>query len=176
MCRVVSLVVGRGCLLWPVCSLGKTLLAFALLHFVLQAQTCLLPQVSLDFLLWHSYPLGWKGCLFLLLVLEGLVGLHRTIQLQLLQHYWLYLWVYPSPDSLFEELPLYPARRLPEHSPSGQQRYHSSLEEAAELGRGALRPPARTQAGLHPPARGATSSTSAPSETDSPRGDFPSSI
>ena len=31
--------------------LGKTLLAFALLHFVLQGQICLLFQVSLDFLL-----------------------------------------------------------------------------------------------------------------------------
>ena len=30
-CRVFSCVVGRGCLLWPVHSLGKTLLAFALL-------------------------------------------------------------------------------------------------------------------------------------------------
>ena len=38
MCRVFSCVVGRGCLLWPVCSLGKTLLAFALLHSVLQGQ------------------------------------------------------------------------------------------------------------------------------------------
>ena len=28
-CRVFSCVVGRGCLLWPVCSLGKTLLTFA---------------------------------------------------------------------------------------------------------------------------------------------------
>ena len=28
----------------------------------------------------------WKGHLFLVLVLEGLVGLHRIIQLQLLQH------------------------------------------------------------------------------------------
>ena len=30
-----------------------------------------------------------------MLVLEGLVGLHRTIQLQLLQHYWLgaYTWI-----------------------------------------------------------------------------------
>ena len=27
-CAVFSCVVGRGCLLWPVCSLGKTLLAF----------------------------------------------------------------------------------------------------------------------------------------------------
>ena len=39
---VISCVVGRGCLLLPVCSLGKTLLAFALLHFVLQGHTCLL--------------------------------------------------------------------------------------------------------------------------------------
>ena len=30
-----------------------------------------------------------KGHLFWVLVLEGPVGLHRTIQLQLLQHYWL---------------------------------------------------------------------------------------
>ena len=38
-------------------ALGKTLLAFALLHFVLQGQTCLLLQLSLDFLLLHSSPL-----------------------------------------------------------------------------------------------------------------------
>ena len=36
MCRVFSSVFGRKCLLWPVHSLGKTLLAFALLHSVLQ--------------------------------------------------------------------------------------------------------------------------------------------
>ena len=52
--RVESSLVGRGCLLWPVRSLGKTLLAFALLHFVLQGQICMLLQVSLDFLLLHS--------------------------------------------------------------------------------------------------------------------------
>ena len=88
MCRVFSCVVGRGCLLWPVRSLGKTLLDFVLLHFVLQGQICLLLQVSLDFLLLHSSPLWWKGHLFWVLVLEGLIGLLRTIQLQLLQHYW----------------------------------------------------------------------------------------
>ena len=87
MCRVFSCVVGRGCLLWPVHSLGQTLLAFALLYFVLQGQICLLLQVSLDFLLLHSSPWWWKGHLFGVLVLEGLVGLHRTIQLQLLQNY-----------------------------------------------------------------------------------------
>ena len=38
MFRVILCVVGRGCLLWPVSSLGKTVLAFALLHFVLKAK------------------------------------------------------------------------------------------------------------------------------------------
>ena len=91
MCRVFSCVVGRECLLWPVHSLGKTLLAFSLLHFVLQCQACLLLQVSLDFLLLHSSPLWWKGQLFFFLVfiLEGLVGLHRSVQHQLLWHLWL---------------------------------------------------------------------------------------
>ena len=78
MCRVISCVVGKGSLLWPVCSLDKTLLAFALLHCVRQGQTCLLFQVSLDFQLSHSSPLWWKGHLSLALVLGGLVGLHRT--------------------------------------------------------------------------------------------------
>ena len=39
------------------CSLGKTLLAFALFHSVLQGQICLLLQVFLDFLLLLSSPL-----------------------------------------------------------------------------------------------------------------------
>ena len=46
MCRVFSCVVGRGCLLWPVHSVGKTLLAFALLHFVFQGQIYLLLQAT----------------------------------------------------------------------------------------------------------------------------------
>ena len=88
MCRVFCFV-GRGCLPWPLCSLGKTLLAFALLHFLFQGQICLLLQVSLNFRLLHSSLLWWNGYLSLVLVLEGLVGHHRTIQLQCLQHYWL---------------------------------------------------------------------------------------
>ena len=43
----------------------------------------------LDFLLLHSSPVKWKGHLSWLLVLKGVVGLHRTVQLQLLQNYWL---------------------------------------------------------------------------------------
>ena len=46
VCRVFSCVVQRGCLLWPVHSLGKTLLAFALLHSVLQGQICLFSSVQ----------------------------------------------------------------------------------------------------------------------------------
>ena len=64
MCRVFSYIVGRGYFLWPVHSLGKTLLAFALLHFALQGQICLLFQVSPDFLLLHSSPLWWKDIFF----------------------------------------------------------------------------------------------------------------
>ena len=86
MCRVFCSVVGRGSFLWPVCSLGKPLLAFALLHSVLQGQNCLLLQMFLDFLLLHSSLLWRKEHLFGVLVLEGL---HRIVQLQLLQHYWL---------------------------------------------------------------------------------------
>ena len=44
------------------------------------------PGIS-DSLLVHSSPLKWKGHLFWVLVLEGLVGLHRTVQLQLFKHY-----------------------------------------------------------------------------------------
>ena len=77
MCRVVSWMVRRGYLLWPVYSFCKTLLAFFLLHFVLHGHMCLLLQVSLDFLLLHSCFLWWKGHIFLVLILEGLVGHHR---------------------------------------------------------------------------------------------------
>ena len=34
-------------------------------------------------------PYNEKDIFFWVLVLKGLVGLHRTVQLQLLQHYWL---------------------------------------------------------------------------------------
>ena len=60
ICRILSCVVGRECLLWPERSLGKTLLAFVLLHSAFQGQICLLPQVFLYFLLLHSSPLQWK--------------------------------------------------------------------------------------------------------------------
>ena len=60
-CVESSLFVGRGCLLWPMHSLGKTLLDFALLHSLFQVQICLLLQVFLDFLLLHYSPLYWAS-------------------------------------------------------------------------------------------------------------------
>ena len=93
MCSLVSQLVGKGYFLWPTCFLEKTLLAFALLHFILQGQTCLLFQVSLDLLLLHSNPLWWKGHLLGGLGLEGVGGLHRIAHLQLLWHQWLRHWL-----------------------------------------------------------------------------------
>ena len=72
-----------------VCSLDKTLLAFPLLHFVSQGQTFLLLQISLDFLLFHSNHLLKKRTSFGGVSPRSLVGLHRNVQLQLLQRQWL---------------------------------------------------------------------------------------
>ena len=72
------------------CSLDKTLLAFDLFHFVLQGQTCLLLQARYSrYLL--TVPYDEKDIFIFIFfgLVEGLVGLHRTVQLQLLQHYWL---------------------------------------------------------------------------------------
>ena len=62
---VESCVVGRGCLLWPVHFIGKTPLAFALLHFVLQGQVSCYSKY-LDFLLLPSSLLWWNDIFFFL--------------------------------------------------------------------------------------------------------------
>ena len=62
-------------------SLGKTLLVFALLHSVLQGQICLLLQVFLTSYFCIPFPYNEKDIFLGVLVLEGLVGLHRTVQL-----------------------------------------------------------------------------------------------
>ena len=64
MCRDFSCVGRRGCLLWPVHFLGKILLAFALLHSVLQSQICLLLQVFLDFHYFIPVPYNEKDIFF----------------------------------------------------------------------------------------------------------------
>ena len=86
MYRVVCWIVGKG-----VCRDQHVLfLLFTLLHFVLEGQTCLLLQVSLDFLILHfQSPMMKRISFFLVLFLEDLIGIRRIIQLQLLQHQWL---------------------------------------------------------------------------------------
>ena len=88
-CVVFSCVVGRGCWLWPVCSLGKTVLAFALLNSVFQARFACYSRYFLTYYFFIPVPYNEKDIFFWVLVLKGLIGLHKTVQLQLLQHYWL---------------------------------------------------------------------------------------
>ena len=66
-------------------SLGKTLLAFDLLHFVLQGQFACYSKYLLTSYFCIPVLYNEKDIFFGVLVLEGLGGLHRTIQLQLLQ-------------------------------------------------------------------------------------------
>ena len=81
-CVESSLVLFKEGVCYDQCILlAELLLAFSLLHFVLQGQICLLLQVFHDFLLLHSSSLWWKGHIFWAFVL---VGLRRTVQLQLL--------------------------------------------------------------------------------------------
>ena len=75
------------------CSLDKTLLAFD--FFILNFKeklVCYSGYLSTSYIC-ILIPYNEKDIFFLggggVLVLEGLVGLHRTVQLQLLQHYWL---------------------------------------------------------------------------------------
>ena len=70
-------------------SLGKTLLAFALLHSVFQGQIWLLPWYFLTSYFWIPVTNNEKDIFFWVLVLKDLIGLNRTVQLQLPQHYWL---------------------------------------------------------------------------------------
>ena len=68
-------------------SLGKTLLAFALLHCVLQGKFACYSRCFLTFYFCIPVPYNEKDTFFWVLVLKGLVGLHSIVQLQLLQHY-----------------------------------------------------------------------------------------
>ena len=62
-------------------------ISLCLLHSVLQGQICLLLQVALDCLLCIPVPDNEEDIFFQCWFLEGLIGLHRTVQLQLLQGY-----------------------------------------------------------------------------------------
>ena len=86
MCRVFSCVVGRRCLLWPVHSLGKTLLAFALLHSI-RPNLPVTPGVSwLPTFAFQSLIMKRKS--FLGVSSKRSWRCDRMVQLQPLQRYW----------------------------------------------------------------------------------------
>ena len=88
MCRVVSCVVGRGCLLWAVCSFGKTVSLYPASFCIPRPNLPVTPGISWLPAFGFLYLMIERTSIFGL-VLEGLVGLHRTMQRKLLQHYWL---------------------------------------------------------------------------------------
>ena len=69
------------------CVLLAKLLACALLHCVLKTKFACYYRYLLTSHFCITVPYNEKDIFFWVLVLEGLGGLHRTIQLQLLQHY-----------------------------------------------------------------------------------------
>ena len=88
MYRVISCVVGRGCFLWRMDSLSKTLLAFALFILYSKAKLACYSRYLLTSYFCILVPYNEKDIFFfLVLLLEGLVGHHRTIWLQLPRHY-----------------------------------------------------------------------------------------
>ena len=98
MCRVFSCVVGRGCLLCPVYSLGKTHISLCSVSFCNpRPNLSVTPGVSWLPTFAFQTPI-MKKTSFLGVSSKrscrgkkkkGLVGLHRTVQLQLLQRSWL---------------------------------------------------------------------------------------
>ena len=88
MCRVFSCVVGRGCLLYQCVLLTESISLCPASFCIPRPNLPVTPGISWLPTFTFQSPI-MKRTYFLVLVLEGLVGLHRTIQLQLLQHYWL---------------------------------------------------------------------------------------
>ena len=89
MCRIFSCVVGTWCLLWPVLSLGKTLLSNCPTSFcTLMPNLPVTPGISWLPTFTFQSPI-MKRTSSLCVNSRGSCRSHRTLQLQLLQHYWL---------------------------------------------------------------------------------------
>ena len=79
LCRIFFCVVGRGCLLCPVCSLGKTINLCPASFCTPRPNLPVNPGISWLPTFAFRSPI-MKGHIFGVLLLEGLVGLHRTVQ------------------------------------------------------------------------------------------------
>ena len=78
---------GRGCLLWPVHSLCRTISLCPASFCTPRPNLPVTPGVSWLPTFSFQSPI-MKRTSFLGVSLEGSVGLHRAIQFQLFQHYW----------------------------------------------------------------------------------------
>ena len=88
VCRVFSFVVGRGCFLWPVSSLGKTLISLCSASFLIPKPNLpVTPGVSWLPTFAFQSPI-MKRTSFLGVSSKRFLGIHRNVPLQLLQHYW----------------------------------------------------------------------------------------
>ena len=88
-CVELSLVLLEESVCYDQYVLLTKLLVFVLLYFVLQRPTLPFTPDILTSYLCIPTPSWWKGHLFLVLALEGLIGLHRTDQIQFLWPQWL---------------------------------------------------------------------------------------
>ena len=87
MYRTISCVVGRGCLLWPIRSLGKTVSYCPASFHTPSPNIPVTPGIS--WLPTFAFQSPKMKITSFLLVLEGFIGLHRIVQFYLLQHLWL---------------------------------------------------------------------------------------
>ena len=85
-CRVISCVVGRGCLLWPVRSLGKILSLCPASFCTPKPNMPVTSGISWLLIFAFQSPI-MKRTSFLGVISRSIVGLHRIIQLQHLQYY-----------------------------------------------------------------------------------------
>ena len=83
-CVVFSCVLGRGCLLWPVCFLGNTVSLCPASFCTWRPNLPVTPGISWLPTFVFQFSMLRRTCI-LVLLLDVLVGLHRIIQLQLLQ-------------------------------------------------------------------------------------------
>ena len=88
MFKGISYVVWRGYLLWPVCYLGKTLLTFVLLHFVLQGQTSCYSRYLLTSYFCSSSALVFVVLTWTTMMLNDLPWKQTEIILSFLRVHW----------------------------------------------------------------------------------------
>ena len=89
MPTVISYVFGRGCLLWPVRSLGKTVNLCPASFCIPRSNLPVTPGISWFLTFAFQAPMMKTTSFCVCVLVLGLVGLLRTFQLQVFKHSWL---------------------------------------------------------------------------------------